>query len=119
VDVAKSFVRISLTFALLAVFIVFYVQPAGRVPPLVDFGVVLAIELVAYALQRAVAEKVPGFVSFLVRLIVVAFLTAFFIAVFLSPRVGFDGTFIVIWGIEVTGFLVADLSFRAKARGKS
>ena len=106
-SLGRTFLRAFVVLAALAVFIVVFVQPTASLSPQYSILAVLVIELLAWVLARAAAPT--GFLRTLIRVFILSLFTAAFIVYLLQPagQFTFDSTFLIVFGIEVVGFLVA------------
>ncbi len=106
-SLAKALLRAFFVLAALAVFIVIFVQPTASIPPQYSVLAVFVIELLAWFLARAATPT--GFLRTLIRVFILSLFTAAFIVYILQPsaQFTFDSTFLIVFGIEVVGFLLA------------
>jgi hypothetical protein len=115
-SLARAFLRAFFVLAALAIFIVVFIQPTGSIPPGYSVLAVLVIELLAWVLARIAIPT--GFLRTLIRVFILSLFTAAFIVYVLQPatRLSFDSAFLIVFAIEVMGFLAAGvLTIRGKA----
>lgn len=115
----SGFFRSLIVFAGLAIFLVFFVQPTSKLlSPFEVAGVILVIEIIAYALAWATARA--GAIQQFVRLLVVSILESGFIVLVLVPakNLTVDQVFIVVLTIEVAGLLIAGLFALANRKAR-
>jgi hypothetical protein len=106
-SLTRTLLRAFFVLAALAVFIVIFVQPTASLPPEYSVLAVFIIELLAWVLARAAAPT--GFLRTIIRVFILSLFTTAFIVYVLQPafQYSFDSAFLIIFGIEVVGFLVA------------
>ena len=115
-SLGSTLIRAFVTFFALSILIVFLVQPTRSIPTLYSVAVVLAVELLSWVLAKMAVN--PGLLQTALRVFLISLFDAGFIVFILSPAgtaFTFDRTFLVVWAIEIAGFIVAGiLTFQNK-----
>jgi hypothetical protein len=108
-NLRQNFLRTFIALFVLAVFLVIIIDPQAHVDPLVSLGIVLTLDVAAFAVSFLVFKG--GKVGQFIRLTMSSALLAGFFVYFLAPAStlvqGFDQVFLSVFIIETASLVLA------------